>query len=117
MCRMSGLDLSQVVEALRRLSAARPAVFGTNSHHWVLNEVLLEVEVSAFEQLHGVSLPVDYRRFLTRIGNGGAGPFYGVFPLGQMDDNHALKAWRESDGFVGTLSQPFLLRKVLNDLS
>jgi len=118
MCRMAGLDPSQVHKALRRLSTARPAVFGANRHYWVLNESLPETEVSAFERFHRVSLPSDYREFLTRIGNGGAGPFYGVFPLGQMDGTaQLLKEWHENDGFVGVLSEPFPLRDAWNDLS
>jgi hypothetical protein len=117
--QMGVLDASLVYEALRRLSAARPAVFGANAHHWMQNEVLFKHEVVAFEQLHRVSLPFDYRHFLTNIGDGGVGPFYGVFPLGQMDDtgSNPLKPWREGDGFVGILSEPFPLREPWNDLS
>jgi len=37
------------------------------------------------------------------IGNGGAGPYYGVFPLGECDEG----VWKENDGFVGVLSEPF----------
>jgi hypothetical protein len=55
-------------------------VFGVIGHHFVLNPPLTEAEVVAFEQGHQVRLPPDYRHFLTSIGNGGAGPYYGVFP-------------------------------------
>ncbi len=117
--QMAVLNASLVYEAVRRLSVARPEVFGANAHHWVHNEVLFEHEVVAFEQLHRVSLPFDYRHFLTHIGNGGVGPFYGVFPLGQMDGTgpKPLKPWHEGDDLVGILSEPFPLRKSWNDLS
>jgi hypothetical protein len=48
-------------------------------------------------------LPQDYRRFLTEIGNGGAGPAYGVLPFGRDDDD---RDW-EGGGLVGDLSKPF----------
>jgi hypothetical protein len=65
-----------------------------------------------------VRLPSDYRRFLTSIGNGGAGPYYGVFPLGEMDATFGgLQPWHEKDDFIGVLSEPFLLETEWNDLT
>jgi len=34
-----------------------------------------------------------------------------------MDDGFDLKQWHENDGFVGVLSQPFLLTSDWNDLT
>jgi hypothetical protein len=54
----------------------------------------------------------------TQIGDGGAGPYYGVFPLGFWDGRgDGLKPWGEGDGFVGVLSRPFPLVDAWNDLS
>jgi hypothetical protein len=64
-----------------------------------------------------VRLPEDYRQFLIEVGNGGAGPFYGVFPLGFVDDNLDLRAWQENDALVGNLSEPFVFDRAWNDLS
>lgn len=62
-----------------------------------------------------MTLPGDFRTFLAAIGNGGAGPFYGVFPLGKVDDNFDLRDWTEVD--VGILSEPFPFDEEWNDLS
>jgi hypothetical protein len=66
------------VESARR-QRAQP--FGSEHHQWVLNPVASEAEVAAFESTYGVVLPADYRAFVCTIGNGGAGPAYGLIPL------------------------------------
>lgn len=53
--------------------------------HLVLNPVAAESQVRAFEEQHQIELPIDYRFFLTRLGNGGPGPpHYGLEPLGTV---------------------------------
>ena len=79
-------------------------VFGAGVHQYRLNPPLPASVVEAFEARHGVSLPEDYRRFITEIGNGGAGPYYGLLPFGQ--GRRTTRDW-ESGGLVGDLSQPF----------
>lgn len=66
---------------LQQVRARGLTCFGANGHHFQLNLTLSEDEVLAFEQEHGVELPADYRMFLTQVGNGGAGPYYGLYPL------------------------------------
>ena len=46
-----------------------------------------------FEHTHNIELPEGYREFLLNVGNGGAGPFYGLLPLEKWND--AL--WGEID--------------------
>jgi hypothetical protein len=111
------LDSDQVQSSLKLLSSAHVDLFGADWHHFVLNPPLSDREIISFETLHSISLPTDYRHFVSHIGNGGAGPYYGVFPFGQMDDNYELKSWHEGDGFVGVLSEPFALRDAWNDLT
>jgi len=42
--------------------------------------------VAIFELDLSIELPNEYRSFITKAGNGGAGPAYGVFPLGMADN-------------------------------
>jgi hypothetical protein len=112
------LDPSQVRSAMQRLSALKPAIFGVEGHQFVLNAPLSEAEVLAFENQHRVPLPADYRDFVRQIGNGGAGPYYGILPLGCMDGASAgLQSWSERDGLLGVLSESFPHRDAWNDLS
>lgn len=114
-----GTDFAAIREGLRRLrEAAQPLkVFGSQSHGFRTNPPLSVDAVRDFETLHRVTLPQEYKGFLTHVGNGGAGPAYGLFKLGEMDDGFDHKPWTEGGGFVGVLSEPFPHTDAWNDLS
>lgn len=64
-------------------------VFGASSHEYQLNSPIDMKTVEDFERKHKISLPIEYKLFVTEIGNGGssfsdsgAGPYYGIFPFG-----------------------------------
>lgn len=111
------MDYAAVRTAIGRLRAGREwiKVFGANGHGFILNTPLTEVDVRAFEERQAVALPADYRGFLIEVGNGGAGPYYGLFKLGEMDDNDGSAPWLE--GFVGSLAAPFPFTEAWNDLT
>jgi len=92
-------------------------VFGAEVHGFQINPPLTEQAVRDFEERYRTALPAEYRSFLLEIGNGGAGPAYGLFRLGEMDNAFKHKRWRENDGFIGILSRPFPHTKPWNDLS
>ena len=98
--------IGRVTRKLARAAAmpGEPVMFGVGSHRFQLGPPLSEDEVVAFERRHGVTLPADYRRFLTEIGHGGPGPYggagpgYGLLPLDGW--NEAL--WVAEDDVLAT---------------
>src|SRR5437016_4283502 len=76
-------DLGRVKEKLDRLRQKDAAfqVFGADQHEYRLNPCLTEAQIQKFERAYEITLPPDYRAFLMEVGNGGAGPYYGIVPL------------------------------------
>jgi hypothetical protein len=69
---------------LRKLDAAC-ALFGASSHRYRLGAPLAESTVAKHEKRLGLPLPAEYRHLVMEVGHGGAGPFYGLFPLDGSD--------------------------------
>lgn len=83
------------------------STFG-NGHHYKMNPVLSLGNLAAFEREYDVQLPKDYADFLTQIGNGGIGPYYGLYSLDQSvtdDPGHKCRAF---------LASPFPLTEFYN---
>jgi len=101
-------DPGHIVRVIERLRAKDGTlrIFGANGHRYRLNAPIPERDISHFESSHHIRLPNDYRQFLTEVGNGGAGPFYGVFRLNEHDDGNGFCTFSEGH-LVGTLSETF----------
>ena len=56
-------------------------IFGASSHKYCLNETVSPAWVRKFEEQYQIKLPEEYVFFITKIGNGGASPYYGIAPL------------------------------------
>lgn len=80
-------------------------VFGSEKHNYQLNPVIPLSEVQAYEQKHNIKLPSEYVFFVTQVGNGGAGPYYGIY--GIHVDKHYLAS------YAGT---PLLSSKLTKDM-
>jgi hypothetical protein len=99
-------QILEKIEKLDRLDAER-RIFGAGFHDYQLNPCLDEETVSRLENKYGIHLPEDYRRFLLKVGNGGAGPYYGLFRLGEHDGGWGFCSWE--DGYLlGDPAAPFL---------
>jgi hypothetical protein len=79
--------LDRLREKLGRLRDKDRAfsVFGSNAHGYRLRPPLSGRALSECEERLGVQLPAEYRLFVSRIGHGGAGPYYGLFSLDDKD--------------------------------
>jgi hypothetical protein len=97
-----------IQEQLNALRAADRSLSlpGASSHRYANNPPLSEAQVREFEERFQVRLPDDYRDYLLAVGNGGAGPDFGVFRLGFHADGHDRVRWEQGRD-VGTLSAPF----------
>jgi hypothetical protein len=95
------LDVPTIVEGLRFLREAdcRRVVFGADSHRYQLRPCIDQSKIVDFERQYSVRLPNDYRDFLMYVGNGGAGPYYGILGLDQLYETSA-EYWND-------LSKPF----------
>jgi hypothetical protein len=108
-------DIRTRLDRLRHADRRRK-LFGASEHRYELGPPVSANALRAFEERHAIQLPEDYRAFLTHLGNGGAGPFYGLFPLGLFDGSGAgpLEPWDGMEGIVGDLPAPFPLREAWN---
>lgn len=69
--------IEAVLHQARRWDMDFP-LFGSHSHAHLFQPPLPVEDAEAWEELMEVRLPEDYRLYLTRLGNGGAGPAYGI---------------------------------------
>lgn len=80
--------IERILEKLKRVRHEGLTCFGAESHKYRLNSPIDEQSLRRFETEQGVNLPPDYRCFLKSAGNGGAGPYYGIYKLNQWNDFH-----------------------------
>lgn len=78
--------IEAIVGKLSKARALKRSCFGSEAHDFRLGPPLPEAEIDAFEAEKGVRLPAAYRAFLIYAGQGGAGPYYGLYRLRQWDD-------------------------------
>src|SRR5262249_36917226 len=102
---MSSSSTDEIIRGMETLRSLDPGLqhFGARAHGYAFNSPLSEGEIAEVETQYRIVLPADYRSFLRDVGNGGAGPGYGVCKLGEADTGGGMVPWgREQD-----LSRPF----------
>lgn len=72
--------IKEKLDNLRRADS-KLITFGAQQHEFKLNEILDSEAISAFEKQYNIKLPSGYSDFLQQVGNGGAGPAYGLTKL------------------------------------
>ncbi|MEH1906521.1 MAG: SMI1/KNR4 family protein [Nostoc sp.] len=90
-------------------------VFGSESHEYQFKPCLSNKDIQVFESRYNITLPSEYRNFLLEIGNGGAGPGYGLSGLLGIEHEDVIleKLYQEN---YEILSKPFPLTEAWNDL-
>ena len=86
---MAEPDEQCIERILRKLGEVRHKglkCFGSETHNFRLNPPLNESAIAEFEAIHKIVLPPDFRSFLRLAGNGGAGPYYGIYRLEDSSD-------------------------------
>ena len=83
------LDIPKIKAVLKEASQwdMDYPIFGSHSHAHLFRPPLPMEELGAWEELMELRLPEDYRTYLTCLGNGGAGPAYGIAPFRCPLDN------------------------------
>lgn len=56
-------------------------IFGAEVHRYRFRRTVEPDYLINFERKHNVKIPYDFKLFLSEVGNGGAGPFYGIIPF------------------------------------
>ncbi len=77
------IQLDRIVWKLKMAAQRDEALkeFGAARHGYRMNETLGAEAIASFEAEAGVTLPEEFSEFLQVVGNGGAGPYYGIAPL------------------------------------
>ncbi len=78
------LELLSLTERARHLDFELK-LYGARQHRYEFAPVLPLTEVRDFEKRHRITLPSGYVEFLTQVGNGGAGPDFGIFSLDELE--------------------------------
>lgn len=95
----------RILDKLQQLATRDVAfqAFGAAEHQYQLQPCLSPADIAAVEAQYHIRLPSDYAWFLSNIGNGGAGPFYGLYSL-----QDSLEVHTDFDS-PSSLSEPFPL--------
>ena len=105
--------ITRILTQARQIDA-NCEMFGADHHQYRLNPPVPESFVREVEEACGFTLPSDYRRFITQVGDGGAGPDYGIDPFrnfwkeGYFQEDRFAEAHRQR--YRRSLTRPFAPR-------
>ena len=76
-------EIARILKQARSIDS-KCGLFGSAKHKYQLNPPIRASFVRTLEEKYGFTLPDDYFRFITEIGDGGAGPDYGIEPFADL---------------------------------
>ena len=71
-------------------------IFGSETHKYKFNPPIHTKKVIEFEQEYNLTFPNSFKRILTELGNGGAGPHYGLYSLEKLRKYNNYKPHNKS---------------------
>ena len=74
-------EVERILEQARRIDP-RLEMFGASNHQYRLGLPVDLTFVRSIEEEYHFQFPEDYVQFITEVGDGGAGPGYGLYPFG-----------------------------------
>lgn len=108
----------EVEQILRHAESIDPKyeMFGASAHQYRLNPPVSKTFVCEVEEKYHFLLPEDYVQFITEVGDGGAGPDYGISPFKTiltMGSSPGAEKFREA--YRCSLANAFKLRPMESD--
>ncbi len=99
-------QLDRIINKLKMLRELDKSfhIFGSKIHKYKFNSCKSEEELRFFEKENNIILPLGYREFLKYIGNGGAGPYYGLEAL--ENGRYVDLDYKKEENLID-LSKPF----------
>lgn len=110
------LTRERVLKILDRVRAIdeKNEMFGAETHQYRLGPAVPEEFVREAEEKCGFTLPEDYRRFITQVGDGGAGPDHGIHPFREFWKRGCFRedrfAEQHRQEYRCSLARPFSVR-------
>ena len=108
-------EIEQILDCARAVDR-KYELFGSSTHKYKLNPPIQASFVREIEEKYGFTLPEDYFRFITEVGDGGAGPDYGIQSFTEFLKEH--KAPYEEDYWIPyrySLAKPFVPRPMASE--
>ncbi len=91
-------------------------MFGASRHRYALNPPIRASFVRGVEERYEFKLPEDYFYFITEIGDGGAGPDYGIYPfVSLVEQRDNPRAQEYAVAYRQSLSKEFTPRQMRAD--
>lgn len=112
------LRREEIEEILNQARSIDPdcVMFGASAHQYRLNPPIEKSFVEKIEKQYGFQLPEDYFRFITQIGDGGAGPDYGIQPFSSfLRKDCSLWVEKCRKAYRHSLAKPFTPRPMRAD--
>ncbi len=100
-------EVERILKQARQMDS-QYEMFGASTHQYRLNPPVDWTFLCGVEKKYHFTLPKDYVQFITEIGDGGAGPGYGIYPFGNfMREGKTPRIEKSQEAYRNRLARPF----------